>query len=58
MHSEQMGKIFEAVGHDRRRCLIGENTFSRQAAAQHALTVCQPTRSEVLDNAQGTYADR
>lgn len=43
--SDQIGKVFIVVGQDVRKCLICEQTFTRQASAEHAKAACFPARS-------------
>ena len=43
---ESAGKVFEVVG-EKRRCLICEGTFTPTQAANHATTICYPTRIDL-----------
>ena len=47
-NDEQIGKVFRAVGHDVRQCLVCEQLFGRQAAAEHAEVECHPAIGLVL----------
>jgi hypothetical protein len=38
--TDQIGKVFIAVGQDLRQCLICDGMFTRKGAAEHANTVC------------------
>jgi hypothetical protein len=39
-NDEVIGKIFVALSQDMRRCLICDGVFTRQGAAEHAVTPC------------------
>jgi hypothetical protein len=39
---DRVGKVFVALSDGMRLCLICEGVFTRQAAAEHARTVCYP----------------
>lgn len=40
--ADQIGKVFNVVGQDVRRCLVCEELFTRLGAAEHASMVCKP----------------
>jgi len=46
--TDQIGKVFRAVGRDLRQCLVCEQLFGRQAAAEHAEVTCHPAIGLVL----------
>jgi len=46
--TDQIGKVFIVVSQDVRRCLICDCVFTRQAAAEHAGTVCYPSDTDGL----------
>ena len=47
---DQVGKAFMVLGQGIRQCLVCDETFSRQAAAAHAIRVCYPlTRGLKID---------
>jgi hypothetical protein len=56
--SEQIGKVFEVVGHNKRRCLVCEQIFSSLAAAAHSELVCFIGTGLSYSNAKNYYADR
>jgi hypothetical protein len=43
-HADRIGKVFYVINHDLRQCLICDGVFSREAAAEHAGTVCLPSQ--------------
>jgi hypothetical protein len=45
--TDQIGKVFMVVYQDMRRCLICEDVFTRQAAAQHTKVACSPLLPQV-----------
>ena len=38
--TDRVGKVFVALAHDMRKCLICDGVFTRQGAAEHAGVVC------------------
>ncbi len=44
--SDQIGKVFIVVGQDERKCLICETVLSGEAAAEHAGTICSPSKGK------------
>jgi len=58
--SDRIGKVFMVVGQDVRRCLICEEMFTRQAAAEHTNLVCSPTKrtSKVTSDAEKTIKEK
>ena len=53
-HADRVGKVFIVVGQDVRRCLVCDGLFTRQAAAEHATTVCHPSEA---DQASSPFRD-
>jgi hypothetical protein len=45
--TDQVGKVFIAVGQRVRKCLVCEELFTRRASAEHAKVICYPTVSDV-----------
>jgi hypothetical protein len=45
-NDEVVGKIFVALSQDMRKCLICDGVFTRQGAAEHAGTICQPSAGD------------
>jgi hypothetical protein len=45
--TDQIGKVFQVIGPDARKCLICEEIFSRRAAAEHARVVCGAPRNQL-----------
>lgn len=43
-HADRIGKVFYVINHDLRQCLICDGVFPREAAAEHAGTVCFPSQ--------------
>ena len=43
-HADRIGKVFYVINHDLRQCLICDGVFPREAAAEHAGTVCLPSQ--------------
>jgi hypothetical protein len=41
-HADRVGKVFVAMAHGRRKCLVCDEVFTRRAAADHATTPCYP----------------
>ena len=41
IRSDRVGKVFIVIGQDVRMCLICDAMFTRQAAADHAGSVCR-----------------
>jgi len=52
-NDEQIGKVFRAVGRDVRQCVVCEQLFGRQAAAEHAEVNCYPAIEFCLLDPQG-----
>ena len=42
-HGDRIGKVFLVINQDLRQCLICDGVFPREAAAEHAGTVCFPS---------------
>jgi len=40
--TDRVGKVFQVVDHEIRRCLICEECFSREGSRQHSDVVCHP----------------
>ena len=40
--TDLVGKVFQLIGKDVRRCLVCDCLFSRQSAARHAGNMCLP----------------
>ena len=55
---DQVGKAFMVLGQGIRRCLVCDETFTRQAAAAHAITVCYPRTRELAIGIGGNCATR
>jgi hypothetical protein len=47
--TDQIGKVFVAVGHNVRQCLVCEQLFTRRASAEHANVVCRPVVHRACD---------
>jgi len=45
--TDQISKVFIVVSQDMRQCLICDCAFTRQAAAEHADTVCYIRRRRI-----------
>jgi hypothetical protein len=50
--TDQIGKVFQVIGPDARKCLICEALFSRHAAAEHARVVCGVRRTQLQTASQ------
>ena len=46
-NDELVGKMFVCLSRDMRQCLICDRAFTRQAAAEHADTVCYIRRRRI-----------
>ncbi len=44
-NGESYSKVFIAIAHDVRKCLICERVFSRQASFEHSKFPCHPPAS-------------
>jgi hypothetical protein len=42
---DQIGKVFIALGEDKRKCLICDDVFNLQGAAEHSEMLCFPPRA-------------
>ena len=40
--TDQVGKVFIAVGQRVRKCLVCEELFTRRASAEHSKVICYP----------------
>jgi hypothetical protein len=48
IHTDQIGKVFVAVGQNVRKCLVCEQFFTRRASAEHAKVACHCIQSAKL----------
>ena len=44
--TDQIGKVFQVMGPDARKCLICEDLFTPRGASQHARVVCGMPRTQ------------
>ena len=40
--TDQVGKVFIALGRGLRQCLVCEGVFARRAASEHSTVLCMP----------------
>jgi hypothetical protein len=57
-NDEVIGKIFVALSHDMRQCLICDGVFTRRASAEHAGAPCHPSEGNSGLEGESEYADR
>jgi hypothetical protein len=43
-HADRIGKVFYVINQNLRQCLICDGVFPREAAAEHAGTLCFPSQ--------------
>jgi hypothetical protein len=48
IRTDQIGKVFVAVGQNVRKCLVCEQFFTRRASAEHAKAACHLVLSAKL----------
>lgn len=56
-NDEVIGKVFIALGRGMRQCLICDGAFTKQGAAAHAGTVCNPPKGNSELDGEDQYAN-